>query len=198
MLPLFESIRYKNGVAEHLNLHQQRVDRAILDLGGTTAFNLADCLNAHIKLPNNDNQIYKCKIQYNLAGNFHINFEPYLVRKINTISVHDIGDNDYVHKYSNREWINNILLKSGNDDVIFTKNGIVKDASYANLVFFDGQNWITPSQPLLLGTRRASLIAAGIIKEALIQIKDLPKYNTVKLINAMMLWEESPTILLYN
>ena len=112
--------------------------------------------------------------------------------------MHDIGDNDYVHKYSNREWINNILLKSGNDDVIFTKNGIVKDASYANLVFFDGQNWITPSQPLLLGTRRASLIAAGIIKEALIQIKDLPKYNTVKLINAMMLWEESPTILLHN
>jgi 4-amino-4-deoxychorismate lyase len=63
----------------------------------------------------------------------------------------------------------------------------------AILVFFDGTKWITPSQPLLMGTRRAALLKAGIISEASIQIKDLNKFIDFKLINAMMLWEESPS-----
>jgi 4-amino-4-deoxychorismate lyase len=71
------------------------------------------------------------------------------------------------------------------------QNGYIKDASYANLVFFDGVHWVTPSQPLLMGTRRAALLKAGVIIEAPIQIKELNSFVDFKLINAMMLWEES-------
>jgi 4-amino-4-deoxychorismate lyase len=78
--------------------------------------------------------------------------------------------------------------------VILTHKGFIKDASYANLAFFDGKTWMTPSQPLLMGTRRASLINAKTIIESPIQVKELEKFSFVKCINAMMLWEESPMI----
>jgi hypothetical protein len=45
---------------------------------------------------------------------------------------------------------------------------------------------------MLMGTRRAALLKAGIIFEASLQIKDLNNFLEFKLINAMMLWEESP------
>ncbi|MEN9697784.1 MAG: hypothetical protein RLZ56_1205 [Bacteroidota bacterium] len=198
MFPLFETIRYKNGVAENLALHQQRVDRSLLDLGGVKSLQLADWIQEPTPLPHHDNGIYKCRVQYNLTGTASVSFEPYFIRKIKTISVQEIGHFNYAYKFTNRDWINTILLKSGTDDVIFTQNGWVKDASYANLVFYDGTNWVTPSQPLLQGTRRVALLESGIITEAPIQIDDLKKFHSVKLINAMMLWEESPLIALHN
>ena len=78
--------------------------------------------------------------------------------------------------------------------MILAHNGFIKDASYANLAFFDGKNWVTPSHPLLMGTRRASLLNTQLITESPIHVKDLEKFIFLKCINAMMLWEESPIL----
>ena len=86
------------------------------------------------------------------------------------------------------------MSKSGTDEIIFVDKGLIKDASYANLALFDGVNWFTPKIPLLLGTRRAALLEDGIINEKEISLADLHKYKQVKFINAMMSWEESPTL----
>lgn len=194
MYPLFETIRYKNGVAENLLLHQQRVDHTIKQLGGSTAINLTNHIAMQLNKPFIDNIVYKCRIQYDLLGKVHIHFKPYTIRTIHRLAICDMGNNDYAHKYVNRNWINDMVANSTADDIILTQNGFIKDASYANLVFFNGSNWITPDQPLLRGTKRANLLQNGIISEAAIQINALTNFSVVKLVNAMMTWEESPVI----
>jgi 4-amino-4-deoxychorismate lyase len=193
MYPLFESIRFKNGVAENLAFHQQRLDYTLIQLRANASIVLSDHINSHTDKPSMDNKIYKCRIRYDLTGNVNLHYEPYTIRNIQTISIQDMGSNAYPFKYADRAWLKEIVTNAGTDDVILTQNGYIKDASYANLVFFDGTKWITPSQPLLMGTRRAALLKAGIIMEASIQIKDLTNFADFKLINAMMLWEESPS-----
>jgi 4-amino-4-deoxychorismate lyase len=193
MYPLFESIRYKNGVPENLEFHQKRVDNTLMHLRANTSIVLSDHISLHADIPSMDNKVYKCRFRYDLTGNVSVHFEPYIIRNILTASMQDIGSNIYPFKYTDRGWINKIVITAGTDEVILTQNEYIKDASYANLAFFDGVKWITPNQPLLMGTRRAALLKAGIIIEAPIEIKDLNKFVDFKLINAMMLWEESPS-----
>jgi 4-amino-4-deoxychorismate lyase len=196
MYLLFETIRFKNGIAENLIFHQQRLDYTLMQLRANTSIILADHINLHADKPSMDNKIYKCRIRYDLTGDVHLHFEPYTLRNIQTVSLQDMGTNEYPFKYADRTWLKEIVNNAGTDDVILTQNGYLKDASYANLVFFDGKNWITPSQPLLMGTRRAALLKEGIIIEASIQIKDLNNFVEFKLINAMTLWKESPSFTL--
>lgn len=193
MYPLFETIRYKDGILENLSLHQYRVDDTLRKLGASNSIILSDHIFIHADKPPIDNRVYKCRFQYDFIGNAKVEFESYTIRNIHTFSIHDIGNNEYQFKYSDRNWINEILVNAGTDEVIFTKKGLLKDASYANLVFFNGRKWVTPAQPLLIGTRRTALLKAGIIIEEPIHLKDLTNFVEFKLINAMMQWEESPT-----
>jgi 4-amino-4-deoxychorismate lyase len=138
--------------------------------------------------------VYKCKIAYDLKGNYTISFELYQIRSINTYTLVDIGNNDYSIKFTDRTWINKAVQSVTTDDVIFTKDGILKDASYTNIVLFDGKDWVTPLNPLLLGTKRALLLSENKIIEKEIRVEQLNDFKSLKFINAMMLWEESPTI----
>jgi 4-amino-4-deoxychorismate lyase len=119
------------------------------------------------------------------------------MRSIKNCLLTEIGDHVYDYKYTNRDWLKEALQLAGTDEIILTSEGLIKDASYANLAFFNGSNWFTPKSPLLLGTRRAALIEEGIINEMEIRLQDLYQYKSMKLINAMMLWEES-AILSFN
>ena len=68
-------------------------------------------------------------------------------------------------KLRQRGKLNELFAKKGScDDVIIVRNGLITDSSYANLIFFDGREWITPKVPLLEGTCRARLLASGKIK----------------------------------
>jgi 4-amino-4-deoxychorismate lyase len=194
MFPFFETIRYTNGIPENLTLHQQRVDYTLKHFSAKTSIDLANHIQSMTSKPIMDNKVYKCRFKYDVDGHIDISFEPYSIKTIQTISIHDIGSYQYPFKYTERTWLNNIARTAGTDEVILTHKGFIKDASYANLAFFDGKTWMTPSQPLLMGTRRASLINAKTIIESPIQVKELEKFSFVKCINAMMLWEESPMI----
>ena len=72
------------------------------------------------------------------------------------------------------------------DDIIIVKDGLITDASYANLIFWDGENWFTPNTPLLKGVQREKLLKDGLIQEKEIKPSDLASYQKVALINAML------------
>ena len=80
------------------------------------------------------------------------------------------------------------------DDIIIIKNGLVTDAFAANLLFFDGKNWVTPTTPLLKGTQRQFLLDQEIIFETKIREEDICSYQKVGLINAMVSFEDMPVI----
>ena len=191
MYPLFETIRYKNGILENLSYHQARINRTLRALGGNTPIQLDKIL---IEGNVEKDIVYKIKCLYNLEGAFHIEKEIYNKKIINTVSIHLATQEEYQNKYTDRTWLNEALKKSGTDEIIIVQNNLVKDGNYANLVFFNGTEWHTPKHPLLLGTHRARLIEENKIIEKIITLSDLANYTTLKYINAMMLWEESPEI----
>lgn len=196
MYPFFETIRYYNGIAAHLSFHQQRVDRTFLKYNTSPILQLnqLNMLQEAKKQQVDDSIVYKCKISYDLSGNYSMYFSPYTIRNIQTFTFVDINLQEYDVKFTDRMWINDALSKATTDEVIFTRNKLIKDASYANLVLFDGATWYTPRQPLLAGTKRALLIQENIIQEKDIYIDQFNNYSGLKFINAMMLWEESPYI----
>ncbi|HET6559925.1 MAG TPA: aminotransferase class IV, partial [Prolixibacteraceae bacterium] len=80
------------------------------------------------------------------------------------------------------------------DDIIIIKNGYVTDSFTANLLFFDGGRWFTPTTPLLKGTKRQWLLEKGFIVEKEIREENIPAYSKVGLVNAMIEMEEMPVV----
>jgi 4-amino-4-deoxychorismate lyase len=196
MYPFFETIRFDDAQAENLFFHQQRVERTFLSKGKICKLNLHEIKFKEIPEAKNlaNSGVYKCKLSYDLDGNYSIWFEPYSIRKIETFTLVEIGVNKYDFKYTDRIWINHAVAAAKTDDVIFTENGLIKDASYTNIVLYDGQKWVTPKSPLLPGTKRASLLDAQQIVEQDILAQQLKDFKKLKFINAMMHWDESPCI----
>ncbi len=186
MSHLLETIKIKNGNIYHLDLHQQRMDKSCMD-------------NFHIKAPDLKSILksmhipadgwYKCKIIYK-ERILKCELLPYHPKKIQTLQlVH--ADIDYTYKWENRNSI--IQLQSENDkadDIIIVRNNELTDASYANLLFFDGKDWITPDRPLLKGIQRHYLLKEKIIIEKPVFTHDLKKYRKLALVNAMLDFED--------
>ena len=63
---------------------------------------------------------------------------------------------------------------------------MVTDSYYANVVFSDGHNLVTPAKPLLTGTRRAALLAENKIMVAGIRPEQVKQFKTVYLVNSML------------
>ena len=191
MYPFFETIRYVNGVLENVSYHQARINRTVSALGGKTYIQLDKIQLLH---DFEKDIVYKIKCLYNLEGAYHIEKEIYHKKIIQTVSIHQAALEEYQYKYTNRTWLNDALKNAGTDEIIIVQNNMVKDGNYANLVFFNGTEWHTPLHPLLLGTHRARLIDENKITEKVIALSDLANYTSLKYVNAMMLWEESPEI----
>ena len=66
-----------------------------------------------------------------------------------------------------------------------TKNGLLTDTSYCNILLFDGTDWITPAQPLFKGVQRKFLINQQTIKSKQIHKEELSKFKSFQLINAL-------------
>ena len=75
----------------------------------------------------------------------------------------------------------------GADEIIIVKTKPHKPIRLIpNIALFDGTQWVTPSTPLLNGTRRAQLIDAGRLIEQEVCITNLSSFQSISLINAMM------------
>lgn len=182
-MQLFETIKVKNRQLQNIAWHNQRFNRTRLELLGIKEPLLLENI---IQIPNNlDNGVFKCRIIYSNEIE-KIEFEKYNPRKVYSLKVLECNDINYSYKYFNRKKLNELFQqKEDCDDVLIIKNGLVTDTSFANIVFWDGQNWLTPSSPLLHGTARERLLQENKIVEADIKIDDLSKFKKARIINAM-------------
>ena len=187
---LFETIRILNGVFFNLDQHQQRMNRSRQILfNDNKEISLQSSLYS-IEYPQIG--LFKCKVIYNANGINSITFEQYVKRNIKNLMLVSGGPIDYSHKYLDRSALDLLCKYNWDGDVIIVKDGLVTDSSFSNLAFYDGNIWVTPRKPLLKGTQANSLISAGILREVDIQPSDLKDYRSIKLINAMNLFEETP------
>jgi len=183
MYPLFESLCVQDGKLLNSQWHENRFQTSYNQYYGSPApFFLLEGLN----IPNNFSKgRVKLRIRYNQKDRiFH--FEHYQTQKIESLQLVYTEELDYSYKYTERENLNALFAQKGkSDDVLIVKKGRITDSSYANVVFFDGNEWWTPNHPLLKGTCRARLLSQEIIKEILLEVNDLKNFKGLKLINAM-------------
>lgn len=189
MSQFIESVYINNGYSRHIDLHQQRVDQTLGHLGiSTHAVQLQRIINT-LNIPKDG--LFKLRIVYDSTSNFTYELLPYHYKRILSFKMVDIGERNYAFKYADREWIYTLLNEAGTDDIVMLQNGVIKDSSYANIIFQERDTWYTPSVPLLAGTMRFHLIDQGLIQPFSIHLNDLSRFSHFKLINAMMSFEEA-------
>ena len=91
------------------------------------------------------------------------------------------------YKSVDRSTLNELKKQQGDcDEILIIRDNHLTDTSYTNVALYDGQQWFTPSTPLLPGTMRQSLLDKGILQEREILVSDIPQYQQISLFNAMM------------
>lgn len=188
---LLETIRTSNQRLENIAYHNERFNRSRAEI-----FDSKKKLDLRklIKIPSHlSRSVHKCRVIYG-PDIQRIEFVLYQPKKINSLELVTVHELDYGYKFADRSHLKKLLENSSADEIIMVKNGFVTDASYANLCFFDGEKWLTPSTPLLPGTMRAKLIDQQKIHVAEIRVSDLRFFKKIKFINAMLIFENTPTV----
>lgn len=138
-----------------------------------------------LAIPENvDNGLWKCRITYAETIE-NVEFSPYFPQIAGTFKLVD-ANITYPHKFSNRDEIDLLFSQRAEaEDIIIVVDGLITDSSNANLIFYDGLQWVTPSHPLLPGTMRAKLLDSEKIQEKEISRNDLFKYEKFMPVNAL-------------
>lgn len=183
--PLFiESLKIVNGRFIRPEWHWQRMHQTRQAIFG-------DCRDSFspptIRLSKAQQPgVQKCRITYDRIIR-KIEIEPYRPRTIHRLKLVDGTQLDYRFKYADRSGIQELLQQKGDcDDILICQNGRITDTSYSNVAFYDGHRYLTPSTCLLNGTKRQYLLREGIIGETEIRIQDIPRFQHLRLINALL------------
>ena len=177
-----ESICIKDGKAPLLSFHQNRMDRTYqFHFKAENPYRLETYVE---EVPSNGT--YKLRIIYDrMVQKF--NFALYIKPDIHSLQVVNGGGVEYYFKYTDRNALSELYeQRNHKDDIIIISNGMVTDAYYANLAFWDGEQWQTPQHSLLQGVRRQHLLNTGQISSKKIVPEDIFFYEKVSLINAML------------
>ena len=187
MFPLLETIRFENGVFNNTEYHFRRVRQSANDcFNEPLQFNPEQVLYKAQKSFEEKKGLFKFRLLYD-ALQHQWEFISYQLPKIKSLKLIIDNQIEYSHKYSDRVKLNQLRKQRGdNDDILIIKNGEVTDTSFANIIFYDGQRWLTPKHPLLPGTQRAYLLETGTIFEAIITPGDVSKFQKIRIINAMI------------
>jgi 4-amino-4-deoxychorismate lyase len=195
MYRLIESIRLENGTFSRLDLHRQRMEKSTMTLFGQTLKRDLETELAKTQFPAVG--LFKARIVYT-STEFEVQFTPYTIKPVFSLKLTNGDGIEYSHKFEDRRGLNELFARKENaDDILIVKGGQVTDTSYANIAFWDGQKWVTPSACLLPGTMRQFLLNSGTISRQEIVPSDLPKFKMFKLINSMLAWE-SPEVNISN
>lgn len=192
MFQFIESICCENKQLRNLDYHQKRFDE-------TRGDNFSDFQPILLKdkiIIGDDlsDDKYKVRVVYDKDIQ-SIEFLPYTMKTIETIKLFTIDNKvDYSYKYVERSFFDEYINETKTDDLVLVKSNYITDCIYSNIVFFDGEQWITPKTFLLKGTMRESLLDDGKIIQKNIKVSDLSNFKSFKRINAMMNLDESQEI----
>ncbi len=193
MCRLLETIRLEDGRFSLMHYHRQRFNEARKALFHANAdIDLEEILQkALAQHPGNLSKgLFKCRVVYDKVIR-KIGFLPYVLPEIKTLQTVECNDINYTFKYEDRTRLQQLYALRGNaDDILIIKKGLVTDTSFCNILFYNGKQWLTPERPLLRGTRRASLLAKGQIVTAVIRPDDLHHFTNIRLVNAMIRFED--------
>ena len=129
----------------------------------------------------------KLRFVYDKEGIHDITCTPYTCREIR--SLHLVYDDNisYPYKSTDRSQLNELKKQQGDcDEILIVRDNHLTDTSYTNIALYDGEQWFTPSTPLLCGTMRQRLLDCGLLKECEIMVSDIPNYQYISLFNAMI------------
>ncbi len=188
MCQFIETMCVEQGRIINLDYHLERIKNTRKHFWNTEKTVPTDQLSA---LAATQDSRAKLRFTYDKENIYNLSCTPYNTRKIERLKLLGSNDIEYRYKSVDRSEIN--LLKAQTeptDEIIIVKQNRLTDTSYTNIALFDGSQWITPSTPLLKGTRRAQLLDAGRLIEREVLATDLKSFQSISLINAMMDLEE--------
>jgi len=192
MCRLFETIRICDGVPQHLEWHEKRMERSGKILWGE---DWKISLKERICIPGElQKGIIRCNVYYD-RGLPEFRYTPWSRSEIRSLKLVYDDVIEYSLKYQDRTRLEGLLAQKGTcDEILIVKNGFITDTSISNVIFYDGDHWYTPDTPLLAGTARERLLSENKISLTTIRPRDLGSFQGVKLINAMRLPEEEGII----
>lgn len=188
MCQFIETMCVEQGKIINLDYHLERIKNTRKHFWDTEKTVPTDQLSA---LAATQNCRAKLRFTYDKENIYDLSCTPYKTRKIERLKLLENNDIEYRYKSVDRSVIN--LLKAETEpteEIVIVKQNRLTDTSYTNIALFDGTQWVTPSTPLLKGTRRAQLLDAGKLREREVLATDLKSFQSISLINAMMDLEE--------
>ena len=179
-MQFFETLKVTKGEIQNLTYHNKRLNETIKSNFG---FDAKIDLQMHIQ--QEDLALERCKVIYSECID-SIQFFPLIPRTFHSFKFIKT-DITYNFKNVDREDIISLQEKKGTcDDIIMIKEGFVTDTSIANIVIYDGNQWITPKKPLLKGTFRAMMLEKQLLLEKDVKIKDIKNAQGFALMNALL------------
>jgi 4-amino-4-deoxychorismate lyase len=181
MFSFLETICISNGQAQHVDYHQMRVNETFdAFFPEWEPFDVQEEIEK-IELPKEG--IHRLRITYNEDPQ-SIEVLPYVAKIVKTFTLVDSGEIDYGFKWAERGFFQSILdAHPEADEVIFHKDGIIQDCTFANLAFLKDGIWYTPEAPMHWGTTRARLLVEDQVEETDILVDELDQYERICLIN---------------
>ena len=184
-IPMFiETIRIQDGHVCHLSDHTDRMRRTA-DHFGFTAPTLPTDLASLVPDELRTGTV-RCRVVYDHTLR-EVTFTPYRRRHIERLFAVDAGTTTYAFKYADRAPLArpDVPLEAS-DELLFVREGLLTDTSYTNLVLRRGRELVTPDTFLLDGTCRRRLLREGVVHTEPVRLHDLPTYDELLLVNAMM------------
>ena len=196
MYLLFETIKIINGEPVNLDFHQERFDKSRYELFGIPK---SLFLSEVISVPREyASGMVKCRIIYEKHIR-QVQYDFYKPRRIRRLRLVECNNIDYRYKYADRSLLNLLFQQKKNcDEILIVKNGLITDTSFSNIIFDDGEKWVTPNEPLLKGTQREYLLKKGIITGEEIKADEIFHFLGFKIINAMLTFYDSDYLKIEN
>jgi 4-amino-4-deoxychorismate lyase len=173
-----ETIRIENKKALNIKYHNIRINKTIYE-----NYNIISDIDLGLVIDTNREDITKCRVLYN-KNIIDIEYIKYHKKNIKSFKIIST-DMEYKYKYQNRDMIVK-HLDSSYDDIIITKDGLIRDISYANIAVRIDKVWYTPKNYLLYGTMLGKMIENSrlILKD--ITIQELQIIEKFAIINSMI------------
>ena len=188
MYLLVETIKILNGNPQNLIWHQKRFEHSYeSQFGKPPGIKLEKILVIPDQFTAGR---IKARFLYNRES-FTVEFQEYIPAKVRSLKIIYNDYIEYDHKFTDRSAITKMMKEKGDcDDILIVKKGKITDSSIANIVFFDGEKWLTPELPLLKGTTWERLLQGTRIFLQDIKVENLRLFSHFRLINSMLDFEE--------